>query len=74
MTNHDHSGHEPPPSGSFWRSRTGAVLIAFLAVGALLLAYEHRVHIFVGGWFPAVQLALCVGMHLFQHRGHGDRS
>jgi hypothetical protein len=50
------------------------VLIAFLAAIVLLLAYEHRVHIFAGGWFPVILLALCAGMHFFHHRGHGGQS
>ena len=52
MSDHDHSGHKPQPSGSFWTSRTGVVLIAFLAVVGLLLAYEHRAHIFTGYGVP----------------------
>jgi heme/copper-type cytochrome/quinol oxidase subunit 4 len=71
MSDHDHSNHGPQPSGSFWRSRSGLVLIVFLAVAALLLAYEHRVHIFTGNGILIALLALCVGMHLFMHGGHG---
>ena len=48
MSDHDHSGHKSQPSGSFWMSRTGVVLIAFLAVAGLLLVYEHRAHLFTG--------------------------
>jgi len=71
MSDHDHAGHKPQPSSRFWTSRAGIVLIAFLAVAALLLAYEHRVHIFIGNALLVVLLALCVGMHLFMHGGHG---
>ena len=33
-----------PSSGSFWRSRTGVALCAFLAIAAVLLILEHRAH------------------------------
>lgn len=71
MSDHDHLGHQSRPSGSFWRSRAGIVLIAFLAVAGLLLAYEHRVHLFTGNGILVALLVLCVGMHLFMHGGHG---
>ena len=70
MSDHDHSAPKPKPSGSFWTSRTGVVLIAFLAVAGLLLVYEHRAHVFTGNGILIALLALCVGMHLFMH-GHG---
>ena len=57
--------------GSFWRSRFGAVLLAFLVIGGLLMAYEHRVHLFSGNLFPTLLLLVCIGMHFFMHRGHG---
>jgi len=71
MSDHDHSRHRPPSTDSFWRSRTGIVLIVFLAIAGLLLAFEHRVHIFTGNGILVALLALCVGMHLFMHGGHG---
>jgi hypothetical protein len=71
MSEHDHSGHEPQSPTSFWTSRAGAVLIAFLAIGGLLLAYEHRVHLFTGNAVLLALLVLCVGMHFFMHGGHG---
>ena len=71
MNDHDQSRHQPEPVSGFWRSRTGIALIAFLSVAGLLLAYEHRVHIFSGYGVLIVLLALCVGMHLFMHGSHG---
>ena len=71
MSDHDHKGPKPQPSGSFWTSRTGVVLIGFLAVAGLLLVYEHRAHVFTGNGILIALLALCVGMHLFMHGGHG---
>lgn len=71
MSDHDHSSHQPRSTGSFWTSRTGIVLIVFLAIAGLLLAYEHRIHIFTGNGVLVALLALCVGMHLFMHGGHG---
>jgi hypothetical protein len=71
MSEHEHSTRGTPPSGSFWRSRAGIVLIAFLAVSGLLLTYEHRAHVFTGNGILIVLLLVCVGMHLFMHGGHG---
>lgn len=58
-------------SGGFWKSRLGLALITFLAVGGLLLAFEHREHILTGDWSLALLLLVCGGMHLFMHGGHG---
>lgn len=71
MSSHDHSGRPNPPPGGFWTSRAGVILVAFLAFAGLLLAYEHRVHLFTGEIALLALLALCVGMHLFMHGGHG---
>jgi len=57
----------------FLGSRAGLALLAFLAVAGLLLAYEHRVHLFTGDGVLLVLLLVCVGMHLFMHAGHGGR-
>ena len=54
------------------KSRGGVVLVAFLAVGGFLLAYEHRVHIFTGNGILIGLLAVCIGMHVFMHGGHGQ--
>lgn len=71
MADHDHSTHDAEPGRSFWRSRAGWALIAFLAIAALLLGYEHRVHLFGGNMFTALLLLSCVGMHFFMHGSHG---
>nr|WP_281378349.1 DUF2933 domain-containing protein [Yoonia ponticola] len=42
-----------------------------MAVGGLLLGYEHRVHILSSGLLIWLPLLLCVGMHFFMHGGHG---
>ncbi len=76
MEEHDHSMHQPTqqpaPVPTFWRSRAGITLIVFLAVAALLLGYEHRMHLFASGMFPAILLFGCVFMHFFMHGGHGS--
>jgi len=59
------------PSGGFWRSRTGIALIVFAAIAALLLGYEHRVHLLAGNGLLVALLAICIGMHFFMHGGHG---
>lgn len=72
MGYHNHSGHRPQATGSFWRSRAGIVLIAFLVIAGLLLAYEHRIHVLTGNALLIALLFICVGMHFFMHRGHGS--
>lgn len=54
------------------KSRAGVALLAFLAAGGFLLAYEHRVHLFTGNGILFGLLAACIGMHLFMHGGHGS--
>lgn len=55
----------------FLKSRAGVVLLAFLAIGGFLLVFEHRTHIFTGNGILIALLAICIGMHLFMHGGHG---
>ncbi|WP_029133724.1 DUF2933 domain-containing protein [Sedimenticola selenatireducens] len=73
MSEPDHVQHSPPPTGSFWRSRAGIVLIVFTVIAGLLLAYEHRAHLLIGNGLLLVLLAFCVGIHFFMHGGHGGR-
>jgi hypothetical protein len=54
----------------FVKSRTGLVLLAFLAIAAFYLIAEHTAHIF--GVLPYALLLLCPLLHLFMHGGHGD--
>lgn len=55
--------------GSFLRSRTGLVLLAFLALAAFFLITEHAAHVF--GLLPYALLILCPILHLFMHGRHG---
>ncbi|WP_286829205.1 MULTISPECIES: DUF2933 domain-containing protein [Kordiimonas] len=58
-------------SPGFFKTRIGFVFIVFLAIAGLMLVYEHRAHITLGGNAPLLLLLLlCVGMHLFMHGGH----
>lgn len=63
--------HRSRPSTSFWKLRAGVAVLFFLAVGGLLLAYEHRAHLFSGSCLLIFLLLLCSLMHLFLHGGHG---
>lgn len=70
---------QPEPQQPFWKSRFGISLIIALAIAALLLGFEHRVHIFAGNGFLVLLLLGCGVMHLFMHGGHcghggGDKS
>ena len=53
---------------SWWRSRSGIVLIGFLAIAAFFLWTEHRAHLL--GILPYALFLLCPLLHLF-HGGHG---
>ena len=64
-------GSEPSAAPSFWKSRFGISLIISLGIAALLLGFEHRVHIFAGNGFLGLLLLACVVMHFFMHGGHG---
>ncbi len=55
--------------GAFVRSRTGLVLLGFLAIAGYFLITEHTVHFF--GALPFVLLLCCALMMLFMHGGHG---
>nr|WP_306264841.1 DUF2933 domain-containing protein [Pararhizobium sp. IMCC3301] len=65
------SDPEKPENSSFWKSRFGVSLIISLAIAALLLGFEHSVHIFAGNGFLVLLLLGCGVMHLFMHGGHG---
>ncbi len=65
------SDTEKPESSSFWKSRVGISLIIALAIAALLLGFEHRVHIIAGNGFLVLLLLGCGVMHLFMHGGRG---
>ena len=65
------SAPRPELQQSFWKSRFGISLIISLAIAALLLGFEHRVHIFAGNGFLILLLLGCGVMHLFMHGGHG---
>ena len=65
-----HSDHERDvvEPASFWRSKTGIVLIAFLLIGGFLLVSEHRLHAL--GYLPYLLVLACPLLHIFHH-GHG---
>jgi hypothetical protein len=65
--NHDHQGHEPPPS--FWGSRYSLGLLVIGAVAGYFLLEEHLVH--VASALPYLFVLACPIMHLFMHGGHG---
>ena len=52
-----------------WRSRSGIVLLGFLAVAGFYLVTEHTAHFF--GALPFLIFLACPLMHLFMHHGHG---
>jgi Protein of unknown function (DUF2933) len=52
-----------------WRSRSGIVLLGFLAVAGFYLVTEHTAHFF--GVLPFLIFLACPLMHLFMHHGHG---
>jgi Protein of unknown function (DUF2933) len=54
---------------AWWRSPLGVISLCFLALGGILLVWEHTAHVF--GALPYVFLLACPLMHLFMHSGHG---
>ncbi len=54
--------------GWLW-SRTGLVLLAFLAIAAFFLVTEHTAHVL--GVLPFLLVLLCPLLHLFLHGRHG---
>jgi hypothetical protein len=63
--------NEDQRSRGFLRSRSGLVLIGFLAIAGFFLWEEHKAHLL--GILPYGLLLLCPLMHLF-HGGHGGRN
>ncbi len=53
---------------SWWRTRTGIVVIGFALVGAFYVLREHWGH--TRGALPYLLILACPLMHLFMHRGH----
>ena len=66
-TDHSHSGGLT----DFLRSRTGLVLLGFLAIAGFFLITEHAAHLF--GALPYLLVGGCLLMHLFMHGGHGGQ-
>ncbi|WP_026435915.1 DUF2933 domain-containing protein [Acidovorax sp. JHL-9] len=66
--NHQHGGHESPPS--FWSSRYAIGLVVIGGVAAYFLLTEHLAH--VVGALPFLLLLACPLMHVFMHGGHGQ--
>ncbi len=62
--------HESRKGGSFLRSRSGLVLLAFLAIAGFYLVTEHTAHVF--GVLPYLLLLACPLLHVFMHGGHGQ--
>lgn len=71
MSHHDHVDRKPKSEGSFLTSRSGLVLIGFLAIAGFFLFTEHRAHLL--GILPFLLLLLCPLLHMF-HGGHGGHA
>lgn len=70
MHEHRHSegtASRDTPSRTRWR----IALVGFAGLGALLLVYEHRLHIPFGNLLILLPLFACIGLHAFMHGGHG---
>ncbi len=62
---------EPKPHGNFLRSRSGVAFLTLMTIAGLLLAYEHRAHVFTGTAMLVALLGVCIAMHVFMHGGRG---
>jgi hypothetical protein len=60
---------EPSEGRSWLRSRSGLVLLAFLAIAGFFLVTEHTAHVL--GVLPYLLLLACPLLH-FLHGGHGS--
>jgi len=67
---HMHLSDASGPKG-FWDSRYSIGLAILGLIAAYFLLSEHRAH-FVGA-LPYLLLLACPLMHVFMHRGHGER-
>jgi len=56
-------------SSGLLSTRSGFILLCFLAIIGFLLFTEHRAHVL--GFLPYGLLLLCPLLHLFHHGGHG---
>ena len=54
--------------GNWLGSRTGIVLLVFLAIIGFFLFTEHRAHLLA--ILPYILLLACPFMHMFMHGGH----
>ena len=54
-----------PQASSWFRSRTGIVLLVFLAIAAFFLITEHTAHVL--GVLPFLLVLLCPLLHRFLH-------
>ena len=70
MSHHDHADPGSKSGGNFFTSRSGLVLIGFLAIAGFFLFTEHRAHLL--GYWPFLLLLLCPLLHMFhgEHGGH----
>lgn len=64
------ANHATGGLSSFWTSRSAFVLLAFLAMGGVLLVTEHAAHAL--GLLPFLFILACPLLHIFGHGGHGD--
>ena len=64
--------HKHLKSDGWLSSRSGLVLIGFLAIAAFFLWEEHKAHLL--GALPYLLFLLCPLLHFFHggHGGHGD--
>jgi len=71
MAGLQHQSHGSGQLSGFWRSPAGLALAAFLAIVAVFLIYEHRVHLFAGGYGNVFLFVAAVAAHGLMHRRHG---
>lgn len=72
MAGLQHQSHGSGQLSGFWRSPAGLALAAFLAIVAVFLIYEHRVHLFTGGYGNVFLFVAAVAAHGLMHRRHGS--
>lgn len=74
MSRLEHSPQDATPQAVTKTSgRSRWVFGGFVALAAVLVAFEHRAHLSgLLSWLPWLILLACPLLHLFMHGGHGS--
>lgn len=72
MTDHGKVEQRQIIDSGNWMVRSGLILLGSMLIAGGLFVVEHRTHVFTDNAFLIALLTLCIGVHFFMHRGHGN--